>query len=381
MDKKLWVQRYRQNDQRITSFVMDYETISRLSREMVYGESAYGYQRPPDKKHYAKIKKYLLEDSQAVLPSAILMGVDAKTMDRYICYEHNRGYLAVENIDAPLFRVIDGQHRLKALAEAVKVKPELNSFQLQVIAIETDVLTRKCELDVFIDINTKAKKIPVDLALVAKYNYEVYSGAVDGLEEHIAVKTAYKLKENRSDGNVWRNGIYFDSREDKALGIISVNAFVRSIQPMCRRYIRDIGFDVKAATVDERHQMTEEASDFMIRLLLAAWAIIAEKWGGCFLPTVESDQFSEIKEYYYHRNYYIQKSLGVRVLNAILYDTIRRGKIQNYNLGRFYRTIIASNINIINWSTGDVFAGLSSEAGFKVAKSYILNKRMPESTL
>jgi len=375
MDNKIWLQSYHQNGQEFMNFIIDFKHLNQLSQVLIFGESKYGYQRKADKKHVNKIKNYLLEEKKAILSTSMIVGVDRKVLKQVLTKEGTGAYLDLKAIKKPIFRLIDGQHRLRGLEEAAKVKPALNDFMVNVVALVTDVEERYKELEVFTDINSKNKRIHVDLALLAKYNYQIFGGKMDDLGEHVAVKTAYKLKENRSGRNVWLNGINFDVYEDNALGIVSVNAFVQSIMPMCQRYLRDIGFDLETATDEEKYEVAEQASNYLSRLLLEAWTIVEEKWGGCFTATVEHDYFNEIKEYFYNRKYYIQKSLGVKVINAILYDAIRRKPLTDYNLGKFYRTIIASNVNRSNWSTGDLFAGLSSEAGFKLAKSYILNKK------
>lgn len=376
MDNRIWIRRYTQNSHKFISFIIDFANLNSISQVLVYNESKYGYQRTPDKKHYVKIKKYLLENDQAMLPLSVMLGVDTLDLEAHIKSENGHDYLDVDGISHKIFRVVDGQHRLKGIKEAAKLKPSLAKFMINVVAIETSPAERYKELGIFTNINSKGKRIRVDLALLAKYNYEIYSGNIEHLSEHIAVKTAYKLKENPSPKNVWRNGINFDIHEEKALGIVSVNAFVKSILPLCDRYLKDIHIDLAQISEEALFETTETASDFLSKLLLEAWTIISEKWGGCFTPAVENDYFYDIKEFFYNRKYYIQKALGVRVLNTILYESIRQGKITEYNLGRFYRQIIASNVNISNWSTGDIFAGLSSESGFKLAKSYVLNRQV-----
>lgn len=376
MDNRIWIRRYTQNSHKFISFIIDFANLNSISQVLVYNESKYGYQRTPDKKHYVKIKKYLLENDQAMLPLSVMLGVDTLDLEAHIKSENGHDYLDVDGISHKIFRVVDGQHRLKGIKEAAKLKPSLAKFMINVVAIETSPAERYKELGIFTNINSKGKRIRVDLALLAKYNYEIYSGNIEHLSEHIAVKTAYKLKENPSPKNVWRNGINFDIHEEKALGIVSVNAFVKSILPLCDRYLKDIHIDLSQISEEALFETTETASDFLSKLLLEAWTIISEKWGGCFTPAVENDYFYDIKEFFYNRKYYIQKALGVRVLNTILYESIRQGKITEYNLGRFYRQIIASNVNISNWSTGDIFAGLSSESGFKLAKSYVLNRQV-----
>lgn len=375
MDNKICILRYNQNNQKFMNFVIDFATLDRVSEILIFGETKYGYQRKPDKRHYTKIKKYLLQDNSAILPSSIILSADSEVVEKYITNNNGQSYLDVKGIKEPIFRIVDGQHRLSGLREAVKTNGDLANFMFSVVVLETKPQERYEELGIFTDINSKGKRIRVDLALLAKYNYEIYEGEVKSLGEHIAVKTAFKLKENRDPRNIWRNGINFDIHEENALGIVSVNAFVKAIKPMCERYIRDVGFDINGSDDEQKYDISEKASEFLAGLLLEAWTIVAEKWGGCFAPAVENDYFYDIKEFFYNRKYYIQKTLGVSVLNSILYDSIRRGNITQYNLGEFYRTIIASNINIANWSAGDIFAGLSSKAGFGIAKSYILNKK------
>jgi len=376
VDNRIWIRRYSQNSHKFISFIIDFASLNSISQVLVYNESKYGYQRTPDKKHYVKIKKYLLEDNQAMLPLSVMLGVDTEAIEAHIKSEDGHDYLDVNSISQKIFRVVDGQHRLKGIKEAAKTNPALGRFMINVVAIETQQSERYKELNIFTNINSKGKRIRVDLALLAKYNYEIYGGEIESLSEHIAVKTAYKLKENSDPKNVWRNGINFDIHEEKALGIVSVNGFVKSILPMCDRYLSDLTTDISELSEEALFETTEVASDFLSKLLLEAWTIISEKWGGCFTSAVENDYFYDIKEFNYNRKYYIQKTLGVRVLNTILYESIRQSKLREYNLGRFYRKIIASNVNISNWSTGDIFAGLSSDSGFKLAKSYVLNRQV-----
>lgn len=376
MEKKIGIQRYKQNGQSFVSFIIDYRTLRDISQVLVYGENQYGYQRKPDRKHSAKIKRYLLEDREAILPASIVLGADMEIMKACTVAENGHDYLVLKDGTESIFRVVDGQHRLRALEEAVKEDPGLMDFMFNAVVIVTEQKERHRELGIFTDINSKSKRIRVDLAMLAKYNYEIYDGEVEDLAENIAIKTAYRLKENKSEKNVWRNGIKFDVHEDKALGIVSVNAFVSSIKPLCNKYLRDVDFQLDAADNDAIYEITEKASLFIEGLLVEAWTIVAEKWGGCFTPMVENDYFYDIKEYFYDRKYYIQKTLGVNVINSILYDAIRKTKITEYNLGHFYRTIIASNVNIVNWSSGDIFAGLSSDAGFRIAKKHVLNKKV-----
>lgn len=376
MGDKILVQRYSQNNQNFINFIMDFKTLKRTSRVLVYGENKYGYQRKPDKKHFTKIKKYLLNDENAILPSSIILGVDSAEINKHMSTDHGNTFIDLKDVDKKIFRIVDGQHRLRGLEEAVKVKPELENFMFNVVVIETALEERSKELGIFTDINSKSKRIRVDLALLAKYNYEIYEGKIEKLGEHIAVKTAYKLNENNDERNIWRNGIKFDVHEEKALGIASINAFKHSIKPICDKYLRDIDFEMESASDEEKYNIAEEASDYISKLLIEAWSIVAEKWGGCFTPTIGNDYFYDIKEYFYNRKYYIQKTLGVTVLNAILYDSMRKDNITQYNLGKFYRTIIASNIKISNWSAGDIFAGLSSESGFRIAKNHVLNKKV-----
>lgn len=376
MDNRIWVRRYSQNSQKFMSFIIDFASLNSISQVLVFNESKYGYQRKPDKRHYLKIKKYLLEDDNAMLPLSVMLGVDSSEINNHIKEEDGHEYLDIGNISQKIFRVVDGQHRLKGIKEAAKVNPKLGQFMINVVVIELDREERYKELNIFTNINSKGKRIRVDLALLAKHNYEIYKGEIDSISEHIAIKTAYKLKEDTNPKNVWLNGINFDIHEEKALGIVSVNAFVKSILPICKRYLKDIEVDIESLTQDELLSLTDSASDFMVSLLLKAWTIIHEKWGGCFTSAVENDYFYDIKEFYFNRKYYIQKTLGVRVLNSILYESIRRGRVSEYNLGEFYRKVIASNVNISNWSTGDIFAGLSSESGFTLAKSYVLNREI-----
>lgn len=385
MEKKVLIQQYKQNNQDFINFIIDFESLNRICKVLVYGEDKFGYQRKPVKLHYLKIKNYLISDTKAILPSSIILGVDEDEISKYLKKENEYTYLNISIIKDKIFRIVDGQHRLKGLEDAVKENPSLKYFNLNVVTIITKKDERSKELVIFTDINSKSKRIRVDLALLAKHNYEIYEQKIENLSEHIAIKVAYKLKEdekklllalkedcNINNENVWKNGIKFDIHEENALGIVSVNAFKESIQLICDLYIKENNANYKDLTSDEQIIISEKLSDETAKIILKAWMIISNKWHGCFKKTIEKDNFNEIQEYFYNNEYYIQRTLGVKALNGILYDLIKEQGVGALNMDDFKKIITNSKVKIENWRTGDIFSGLSSESGFKKAKEIIL---------
>ena len=127
-------------------------------------EKETGYQRPPVEAHYKKIARYLADsDSDQILPMSII----AAATKQDITYENH-----ILTISGRL-RIVDGQHRIKAIEYLRDTKEakyqdkykELSAcYEFPIILLMAEEIDSALEIDTFININSKGKRINTNLA-------------------------------------------------------------------------------------------------------------------------------------------------------------------------------------------------------------------------
>jgi DGQHR domain-containing protein len=357
--------KYSQHSQEYISTVLPFRVILETSRVLVYGEDDYGYQRKTDKKHYMAIKKYLIKKESGILPTSVILSVNRSDLDK-ITSPNPCGENTV-NLTIPtgkVFRIVDGQHRIKGLTEALKDDESFNNYPLNVIILITEPEKRVVEIEVFKDINSKAKKIKTDLTLLAEHNYRLLGQkSIDDnnkLVEHIGVKVAYCLNEEVK-GSVWNHGIKIDIHADHSLGIIGISAFTNSIKNIVRKYVTEnpfIGYD----PIDYANKSSIEIAKF----LNTAWDIVGKKWTKCFNERLEKDLY-DLVSVFYNDSYYLQKTTGTNAIHLILMDTISDFGFSAQAINAFGEIIKYSHIKEREWESGGSFSGLTSGSGFRRA--------------
>ena len=83
-------------------------------------------------------------------------------------------------INSRLAQIIDGQHRIAGIAEAIKENPEIGNVRIPVV-IYTGLSTQECA-DIFIAINTEQKPAPKSLV------YDLYGVGSDVAIDHAAAR-------------------------------------------------------------------------------------------------------------------------------------------------------------------------------------------------
>ena len=155
--------KYEQSTYNLISTVLPFQTINLKSKTLVYGRDEGGYQRIQDEKHFQNIKKYI-ELGNFTFPNSIILAIDEADLSRII--ENETKDLIFLNLDDSsqfLFRVVDGQHRLLGIENAIANNPELINLKLQVSIIVTPNNRRSLEMEIFNNINSKAKRLKTDL--------------------------------------------------------------------------------------------------------------------------------------------------------------------------------------------------------------------------
>ncbi|MCM3225751.1 DGQHR domain-containing protein [Terribacillus saccharophilus] len=370
--------RYFQHNQEYISLVMRFEDIHKRSKVLIYGEDEYGYQRKLDKKHYMAIKRTLLENKE-LLPTSIILSVNRNDIDEYIeSFKGTKELIQMYVPDEQIFRIVDGQHRIKGLEEAAKENKDFLDFRLNVIILVTEEDTRVLEVEVFRDINSKAKRLKTDLTLLAEHNYRLLGQKeikdTNELVNHISIKTAYYLNEYKElRSQVWSNGIILDIHTEGTPGIIGVSAFANSIQQIVRYYIQKNNIFAFISSHDQNIiDIADKHARIIAEYLNDAWMIVKEKWNKCFDEQTVND-INNLVKVYYNKGYYLQKTTGVNALHNILWDNIQESDFSEETLKNFRKEINSSNVKEKDWGIGGIFSGLTSKSGFKKAQDILLD--------
>jgi len=116
-------------------------------------------------------------------------------------------------------KVIDGQHRLLGFAHADELKKET---YLSVIAFEQ--LPLQEEMKIFIDINSKQKKVDRNLVLLLKADFNW-----DPADKEYSEKISVKIAEQLNTREPLRNRIYFGTATDKPGGKVTLATLVSAL--------------------------------------------------------------------------------------------------------------------------------------------------------
>lgn len=371
------IQRYSQNNQEYISGVFPFKVLSKLSEVLVYKQDEDGYQRLPNKTHYLKIKNYILKNFETFkLPTSIILGSDKSKIENVLKKDSCGEYIEISsNYNEKLFRIVDGQHRIEGIREAAKEKDSLNEILINVIILLSPIGYKSVELEAFIDINSTAKRISTDLATLARFDYEIKEKRVSlNPIKHIATKTAFHLKED-SQLSVWNYAIKFDIHSEISLGIVGVTLFRESIEPIVNFYIDNKNFKIGNSKDAELISYYDEIAIEIANDINEIWNdTIRKKWSECFSEAIAKNEVGELKYIYYSNDYYIQKTLGVKVINGLYSEILKQtGVIDSAKL-LFKDLIQNSKIMSRDWKKGGPFSGLSSEAGFSKIRKMIKNE-------
>lgn len=380
---------YKQHEQEYISFIIPFNKLSEISKVLIYQEDEDGYQRKPNVMHINRIKRFILDDLNGFkLPTSIILGVDEKNISKLIIKDsNNKIQLDISNVKEKLFRIVDGQHRVLGMQKASEsLLPDnndlkkINDYQFNVVTVITKENSRSVELDIFVDINSKGKKVSTDLAELARYNYRIKEKSINkdipNISEHIAMKCSQELRENDPTG-VWNYAIKFDIHSETNIGIIGVSAFRKSITGIIQKYLsKNNGHGLLQLEDDELINACNTHALVMKDFITRCWnESVKIKWSGCFKENVIEDDFDNIVKVYFSNNYYIQKPLGAKSINKLIENSVASTQDLEEAFAVFNGIIENSNVNSQTWKVGGIFSGLNSEGGFKKIREMISNER------
>jgi len=211
----------------------DFFKIDRLDASV---KSEQGYQRVLDERRKKKFADYLVnawKEGDAFLPTSVFLATD-----KNIEYSEETHSISFDtNIIGP-FNVVDGQHRIAGLIEAVERVPAIKEFQIPVnIAVNLDEISQMCH---FLIVNSTQKA--VDKAIVQQIHARltnmiefeeiptlpkwIQRQVLKGEDRDALLITEYLNTDNDSP---WKGKILMANDQSKTF-TIKQNSFVSSIK-------------------------------------------------------------------------------------------------------------------------------------------------------
>lgn len=392
---KRMANQYFQYDQRFITTTLSFKSLNEISEVLKYGESKYGYQRDVNELHLNRMVSTLKNTKDILSPTSIILGVNSENIEKCIkdidigdaidFYDEREQILVLDldEIDFK-FRIVDGQHRIAAFKKYLSdtsietdVRENLeHKYLFNVVIIVLEEKNRIREVELFRSINSKAKPLKTDLAMLAIYNYEtIFEIKTITIEEHLKARTIFKLNEDSefSGTNYWINGIKVDVNNRQALGSIGFKAFGESIHNIVKQYVekQNLAEDSRNQDFNDISLMLNKAAENITHnILLPAWEIVNEKWPETFLE-MNNIQNEEKEKTFYNKDYYIQQTMGVKSLHGILTDLYREYGDEEETIENFKEMITQSSLKDADWKKKGKMRGLSSEAGFKIIREMI----------
>ena len=212
----------RQGKQTILLTVMPAELLVKISYVAVrrQSEEEGAVQRPLNEKRIAKIRDFALAGGP--FPACMILNwVKPKRLSV-------RGKLLKITIDTDSAQIIDGQHRVAGLEDAIISNRSLASMDIPV-AIYRELTTQECA-DIFLSINTEQKPVPKSLA------YDLFGIASSHVVDPAAVRAADIAQSLNDDEDSPYYGLVKYSGDAPRSGTgklgISLSTFVNAFKPL-----------------------------------------------------------------------------------------------------------------------------------------------------
>lgn len=390
------VNQYFQYNQRFLTTTLNFETLYKISEVLKYGEDKLGYQREVDELHLNRMVNTLRKTDDILSPTSIILGVNSSDIEECleelsitldIDFYNKHEELLILDIDKIKFkfRIVDGQHRIAAFnrflsdpaVEKEKKKDLKYNYLFNIVIVVLEEEHRIDEVEIFRTINSKAKPLKTDLAMLAKYKYEIFFKKKDiDVVEHLKTRIIFILNENNTQHPMpyWINGIKVEVNDKHALGSIAFKAYGDSINKIVKQYVNERAeifdglLEKDFESIDD--ELNNSAKKLVNNLLLPVWDEIYKKWPKAFKETTNV-QFMETEKTYYNKNYYIQQTMGVKSLHGLLADIYKETNDIDETIQKYTKLINNSSLTSEDWEKNGKMKGLSSEAGFKIIREMI----------
>lgn len=315
-------------------------------------KSSEGYQRPPVLSHVRNIAKFFIQEKVPILPSAIIAAINKGE------YCFNNGKLELKN----KIRIVDGQHRIAGIRELKERSSDRfnsikDNYEFPIIIMVVDGKDSMEEIDAFINLNNKGKKVKTDLAeelkvkkhemMIANKDNIVLS---DELYKDISIKIVKKL----NGEGFWKDMIIqADENGYRTSQPISILAFFRAIKPAVKSYIEGYFLTSKKETIN-KNELSEVETQLQANIE-EVWNAVLEKWKNCFTEGA------------YNPNYNICKGIGV----TPIYRLYSEFSGKENGMSQFKEILHNSHVSSEDWVVGGIFSGYASAKGFSMIEKYI----------
>ena len=329
-------------------------------------EKNVNYQRPPMPVHYRKISAYLMREDNPILPSAIIAAMGKND------FEYNEDTNELKFLNN--IRIVDGQHRIEGFkclkngyvkGSAEKYEKLSHSFDLPMLIMVIDDKDIMIEIDAFINLNSKGKRVKTDLAEALKNQInKVKTSDFDKrdndeeLKKEISFDSVREL--SKKDESFWSGLIILpDEIGKRKLQPISILTFAKAIYPLVGKILSKEEKEIDK----DRIKIIENN---VIDILIEAWDVVIDVWPNCFKGRV------------FDNSYNICKGIGVISIYNVVKDCIQDDNKLDRKL--FESTLNKSGIEESDWLVGGTFTGMASAQGIakitKVIKSEIKKEEL-----
>ncbi|KKK39211.1 hypothetical protein WQ57_05465 [Mesobacillus campisalis] len=317
-----------------------------------------GYQRQLVTNHYRRIAKYIESEDAPILPPAILAATEPEFMSI------NSNEITIRKV----IRIVDGQHRIQGLRYLKENNPgeykKIENYEFPVILMIINKGQKIHEVNTFVNINSKGKKVSTDLAILLRdrireeeFNEKIKYLSDKEFEEAIATKIAKKLTQSKE--SIWYDLIKMAGGEDDKGKPISINAFNQSLNELIKFYIQ-------ASAAERTKGFIDTIVSELTPLLSSAWDIAVLKWSECFFVN---------KPNKHNKLFNIQKGIGVYPIHQLLGECLLLSDSDTDRaLLEFKKIIKKSKVEYTEWKIGGILSSYNSKAGFKIIASYIKNE-------
>ena len=219
---------------------------------------------------------------------------------------------------------------------------------------------KKLEIDTFITINKKSRKVDTSLAIVLKnmINRHVSSDDLSmPRAEYLAVEVALNLNSD-SNCELWCNKILLEGTTKNTPQLITLNAFVKSTRTLINNLVKKNLIVLSWQTEEEIRGCIATCQE----IIMTIWDSVAMRWNELFNSDLE-------------RRRIIQGAIGLSSINRFVNLLLAQ---QESTTMDSFKQFITSNIRHIsldgkNWLPGGFFSGFSSESGYSIIANEILN--------
>jgi DGQHR domain-containing protein len=301
-----------------------------------------GYQREIDTEHCKNIEEYII-NSPFFFPTSIICACDEKYTDN------------------SKLRIVDGQHRIKAFELIKTGNPEkyesIKNMELSVLILEKVMIEK--EIETFININKKGKKVDTSLATVLKHIIadKEKLNKQNIRNEYISVEVGYNL--NLEENGLWENQICFEGNAKKHNQLISINAFTRSTQFLLGNLNNYHIVNVDWNNQEELQKCKEDCTNIVKYI----WQKVKEKWPELFTDTIGINSI-------------IQGPIGYSSISKYIVFYLKEQELQNKSefMNNFSAWLKHCSVNYTKWLPKGSYSNYSSEAGYTIIAKDLIDK-------